>query len=64
MDTLLALQIPLGGGRTVPLISVASFDYATSQPVVWRRDRLPTITVRADVVNITAEAMAAGIAPR
>ncbi|OWJ74385.1 efflux RND transporter permease subunit [Haematobacter genomosp. 1] len=63
VDTLLALQIPLGGGRTVPLISVASFDYATSQPVVWRRDRLPTITVRADVVNITAEAMAAGIAP-
>ena len=64
VDTLLALQIPLGDGRTVPLISVARFDYTTTQPVVWRRDRLPTITVRADVApGTTAEALTTAAMP-
>ncbi|SPL62646.1 efflux RND transporter permease subunit [Ochrobactrum soli] len=49
INTLRALQIPLGDGRTVPLPSVATVDYATSEPVVWRRDRRPTITVQADI---------------
>lgn len=49
IDTLRALQIPVGDGRTVPLLSVATIDYTTSQPVVWRRDRQPTITVQADI---------------
>jgi multidrug efflux pump subunit AcrB len=47
LETLQNLQIPVQGGAIVPLLSFASIRYATEQPIVWRRDRLPTITVRA-----------------
>jgi multidrug efflux pump len=29
---------------------VASFDYGQEYPMIWRRDRVPTLTVQADVV--------------
>ncbi len=47
--TLRTLQIPLPGGRTVPLMQLASVDYGQELPLIWRRDRLPTLTVQADV---------------
>jgi multidrug efflux pump len=43
------LPIPLPNGRTVPLSQFATFEYAQDYPVVWRRDRVPTLTVQADV---------------
>jgi len=43
------LQIPLPSGRAVPLMQLASVDYDQELPLIWRRDRLPTLTVRADV---------------
>jgi multidrug efflux pump subunit AcrB len=49
LDTLRTIQIPLPGGRMVPLTQLASFDYEQEYPMVWRRDRVPTLTVRADV---------------
>jgi multidrug efflux pump subunit AcrB len=39
------LQIPLPGGNTVPLMQLASVDYGQEPPLIWRRDRLPTLTV-------------------
>jgi multidrug efflux pump subunit AcrB len=50
LSTLSTLQVPLPGGRTVPLGQFASFEYAQDFPLVWRRDRDPTLTVQADVV--------------
>ena len=47
IETLQNLQIPVQGGAIVPLLSFATIRYSTEQPIVWRRDRLPTITVRA-----------------
>jgi len=44
------LQLRLPNGNTSPLAQIASFSYGLEEPVVWRRDRLPTITVQADVV--------------
>ncbi|HXC79131.1 MAG TPA: efflux RND transporter permease subunit, partial [Candidatus Acidoferrum sp.] len=44
------LQVPLPNGRTVPLAQFASVDYGQEYPIVWRRDRLPTVTVQADVL--------------
>ena len=44
------LQIRLPNGNSVPLAQIASFSYGLEEPVVWRRDRLPTITVQADIV--------------
>jgi len=49
LDVLRALQVPLTSGRTVPLGGIATFTYALEQPLVWRRDRQPTLTVQADV---------------
>jgi multidrug efflux pump subunit AcrB len=49
LDSLRALQISLPGGRTVPLSQFATFDYDQEYPLVWRRDRTPTLTVQADV---------------
>ncbi len=49
LSTLRTLQIPLPNGRTVPLSQIASFDFAQENPLIWRRDRVPTLTVRADV---------------
>ena len=49
LSTLRALQVPIAGGRTVPLTQFASFEYGQEYPMIWRRDRVPTLTVRADV---------------
>ncbi|MGE3295296.1 MAG: efflux RND transporter permease subunit [Geminicoccaceae bacterium] len=50
LTTLPTLQVPLPGGRTVPLGQFASFEFAQDFPLLWRRDRVPTLTVQADVV--------------
>ena len=49
LATLRTLQVPLPNGRTVALGQFATFDYEQEYPLVWRRDRVPTLTVRADV---------------
>jgi multidrug efflux pump subunit AcrB len=56
LSTIRALQVPLPNGRTVPLSQIASVDYGQEYPLVWRRDRLPTVTVQADVVPGTQAA--------
>jgi multidrug efflux pump len=49
LSTLSTLQVPLPNGRTVPLNQFATFEYKQEYPLVWRRDRVPTLTVQADV---------------
>ncbi|ADH90928.1 acriflavin resistance protein [Ancylobacter novellus DSM 506] len=51
IDTLRTLQVPLPGGRTVPLSQFATFDYEQTYPLVWRRDRLPALTVQSDIAE-------------
>jgi multidrug efflux pump len=43
------LQLPLPNGRTVPITQLASVDYGQEYPLVWRRDRVPSLVVQADV---------------
>ncbi|MFC0219658.1 multidrug efflux pump subunit AcrB [Pseudochelatococcus lubricantis] len=50
-ETLRSLQVAVPGGRTVPLSQFATFEYDQHFPMVWRRDRVPTLTVQADVVQ-------------
>jgi multidrug efflux pump subunit AcrB len=45
------LQVPLPNARTVPLSQIASVEYGQEYPIVWRRDRLPTVTVQADLAS-------------
>ena len=64
LSTLRALQLPLPNGRTVPLSQVASFDFEQEFPLIWRRQRVPTLTVQADIASgATPEAAVRSLAP-
>jgi multidrug efflux pump len=39
------------GGKWVPLAQVAKLEPALEEGIVWRRNRIPTIQVRADLAN-------------
>jgi len=56
LSTIRTLQVPLSNGRSVPLSQIASIDYGQEYPIVWRRDRRPTVTVQADVAPGTMPA--------
>ena len=43
------LNIHVGQGRFVPLSQIARIELQAEEGLIWRRDRLPTITVRADI---------------
>ncbi len=43
------LEIGLSGGANVPLAQIASFEYGLEETIIWRRDRLPTITVQSKI---------------
>jgi multidrug efflux pump subunit AcrB len=55
-STIRMLQVPLPNGKSVPLSQIASVEYGQEYPIVWRRDRLPTVTVQADTVPGTQAA--------
>ena len=64
LATLRHLQVPLPGGRTVPLGQFAAFEYEQDQPLVWRRDRVPTLTVQADVKpGVLPDTVVSALAP-
>lgn len=56
LDSLPDMVIPLSGGRHVLLTQVAKLVPVLEEGVIWRRDRLPTMTVRADMVGKTQPA--------
>ena len=65
LATLSQLPVPLPSGRTVPLSQFATFEYTQAPPVVWRRDRVPTLTVQADVKpGVLPETVVSALAPR
>jgi len=49
IDTLQNLQLPGANGTSAPLAAIASVDFALEQPTIWRRDRLPTVTLKISV---------------
>ncbi|WP_042293592.1 efflux RND transporter permease subunit, partial [Paraburkholderia mimosarum] len=51
VQTLGTLQVPTPAGRMVPLSQFATFTEEQESPLVWRRNRVPTLTVRADVMH-------------
>ncbi|MBY5393612.1 efflux RND transporter permease subunit [Rhizobium leguminosarum] len=56
IQTLQNLQLSTSNGKVVPLSAVANFRYELEQPTIWRRDRQPTITVKAAVFGPTQPA--------
>jgi multidrug efflux pump subunit AcrB len=65
LDTLLTMQVPIPGGRTVALGQFATFAYGQEYPLVWRRDRVPSLTVQADVrPGVLPDTVVAEVEPR
>ena len=65
LSTIRTLQVPLPNGKTVPLSQIASVEYGQEYPIVWRRDRLPTVTVQADLAPGTqAATVVHGLTPQ
>ena len=46
----LAADSRCAADEVVPLRQIATFEYNQEYPIIWRRDRVPTLTVQADVV--------------
>jgi multidrug efflux pump subunit AcrB len=64
VSSLRTLPVPLPNGRTIPLNQLATFEYGQEYPLVWRRNRLPTLTVQSDVApGILPEAVVDELAP-
>lgn len=49
LDSIRNLRLPGGANGNIPLISVASLEYDTEQPLILQRDGLPTVTVKAAI---------------
>lgn len=65
LSNLQTLQVPLANGRTVPLSQVARFEFSQEYPLIWRRDRVPTLTVQADVApRSSPEAVVEHLTPK
>jgi len=63
--SLASLQVPASSGRMVPLSQFATVVEEQEFPLVWRRDRLPTLTVRADVNHgILPDSVVGALAPK
>ena len=51
IETFQTLQLAGRDGQPVPLPAIATVQYQIEQPIVWRRNRLPTITLQAAMVG-------------
>jgi multidrug efflux pump len=51
LSLLESLAVPTKTGKAVPLTQFGTVTYGFEEGVIWRRDRLPTITVRGDILK-------------
>jgi len=59
------INVQTASGRYVPLAQVAKIHYELEESLIWRRNRLPTVTVRADIRDGTqAPVISAQINPQ
>jgi multidrug efflux pump len=64
LEMLASLAVPTASGRSVPLSQIATLEDGFEDGIIWHRNRLPTITVRADIRDALQPAtVAAQIAP-
>jgi len=56
IETLQNVQLPGKDGQSVPLAAIATFRYELEQPMVWRRSRVPTITLKGSILDATQPA--------
>ena len=49
LEHLPSLAIPTGAGQSIALEQIATLEYGFEEGVIWRRNRLPTVTVLSDI---------------
>lgn len=49
VELLSSLAVPTNYGNSVPLAQIANIRYGFEEGIIWHRNRLPTVTVRADI---------------
>ncbi|MFI8579896.1 efflux RND transporter permease subunit [Ectopseudomonas khazarica] len=49
LSLLPSLAVPTDSGRSVALSQVATLEYGFEEGIIWHRNRLPNVTVRADI---------------
>ncbi|HSE12194.1 MAG TPA: efflux RND transporter permease subunit, partial [Rudaea sp.] len=65
LSLLESLAVPTPSGQSVPLKQIATVSYGFEEGIIWRRNRLPTITVRGDIYGgITPATVTAQIDPQ
>ncbi len=64
LSLLPSLAVPTENGRSVALSQIATLEYGFEEGIIWHRNRLPTVTVRADIYDDSLPAtLVAQIAP-
>ncbi|WP_339494457.1 MULTISPECIES: efflux RND transporter permease subunit [unclassified Pseudomonas] len=51
LSLLPSLAVPTDNGRSVALSQVATLEYGFEEGIIWHRNRLPNVTVRADIYD-------------
>ena len=65
LEGLRDINVPHPSGRPMPVSQLAKIIYGFEEGVIWRRDRRPTINVRADIAgDIQAPVVSMQIEPR
>ncbi|HDS1128570.1 TPA: efflux RND transporter permease subunit, partial [Stenotrophomonas maltophilia] len=49
LELLSSLSMPTANGSSITLSQVATMEYGFEDGIIWHRNRLPTVTVRADI---------------
>ncbi|WP_285429954.1 efflux RND transporter permease subunit [Pseudomonas sp. fls2-241-R2A-110] len=49
LSLLPSLAVPTENGRSVALSQIATLEYGFEEGIIWHRNRLPNVTVRADI---------------
>jgi multidrug efflux pump subunit AcrB len=64
LDTLANLKVTSTNGGKVPISQVATLRWGVSDPIIWRRQRLPFITVQTDLApGMQAESVSKQLSP-
>jgi multidrug efflux pump len=65
LSLLQSLAVPTASGGSVPLRQIANVEYGFEDGIIWRRNRLPTVTVRGDIYgDLTPATVTAQILPK
>ncbi|WP_241164508.1 efflux RND transporter permease subunit, partial [Serratia marcescens] len=64
IETVADLQLTTADGRVVPLKQIATISYTLAEPIQWRRQREPFITVQTDIApGLNASGVSKGLEP-